>query len=69
MSEIRAAIPAHLFVRNTWKGMAYLARDIVMAAVIWKLGTKIDPLCTSTTSKSLLTDLGSELLRWGLWLI
>ena len=67
LSEIRAAIPAHLFVRNTFRGLAYLARDIIMAAITWELATYIDPLCTSPAFKATLGPIGSEVLRWSLW--
>lgn len=68
LSEIRAAIPAHLFVQKTWKGLAYLARDLFMAAIAWQLAAQIDRLCASYACKSLLGEIGSGMLRWMLWL-
>ncbi|KAK9821935.1 hypothetical protein WJX81_004592 [Elliptochloris bilobata] len=30
LSDIKAAIPAHCFVKDTWRSMAYLARDVAV---------------------------------------
>ncbi|THH06484.1 hypothetical protein EW145_g4062 [Phellinidium pouzarii] len=43
MSEIRAAIPAHLFQRNGFKSSLYLIRDVALAAMLWYAATFIDP--------------------------
>lgn len=69
LSEIRAAIPAHLHARQTWKGMLYLLRDILMAAIVWKLALYIDPSFKSETAVRTLTPVGAEAARWGAWLV
>lgn len=69
LSEIRAVIPPHLHVRQTWKGLSYLARDILMAAVVWKLGLRIDPAFKSDFAVQTLTPLGAEIARWSAWLV
>ncbi|KAG6821953.1 hypothetical protein H0H93_006498, partial [Arthromyces matolae] len=43
LKEIRAAIPAKYFVRDTRRGLLYFARDVLLAAVAWSLATLIDP--------------------------
>lgn len=68
LSEIRAAIPAHCHVRQTWKGLLYLARDLAMAALAWKLALHIDPIFQSSYVAHRLTSLGAEVARWGAWL-
>ncbi|THH12756.1 hypothetical protein EW146_g7395 [Bondarzewia mesenterica] len=35
MEEIRNAVPSHLFVRHTCKGLGFLARDILFACVLF----------------------------------
>ncbi|KAF8887319.1 hypothetical protein BD779DRAFT_1662529 [Infundibulicybe gibba] len=35
LKEIRAAIPAKFFVRDTRRGLLYLARDLLLATVAW----------------------------------
>lgn len=68
LSEIRAAIPAHCHVRQTWKGLLYLARDLALAALAWKLALHIDPTFRSSYVTHRLTPLVAEVARWGAWL-
>ena len=44
MSEIRRAIPSHLFVRSTERAVGFLIRDICMAAIVWYFAMQIEPL-------------------------
>ena len=69
LSEIRAAIPAHCHVRQTWKGLLYLARDCVLAAIAWKLALYIDPTFRNSYVAHHLTPLGAEAARWAAWLV
>ncbi|KAH8108807.1 fatty acid desaturase-domain-containing protein [Phellopilus nigrolimitatus] len=43
MSEIRGAIPAHLFKRDTFRATTYLLRDITLTGILWWAATWIDP--------------------------
>ncbi|THH00510.1 hypothetical protein EW026_g2028 [Hermanssonia centrifuga] len=67
LKEIRAAIPAHLFLRDTFHGLRFLTRDVLLAAVIWKAGTCIDPLCQRAELQVAITGLGAEVVRWIAW--
>lgn len=67
IEDIRRNIPARLFKRDTQRGLLYLARDFAMAAVVWRLGMFIDPLCTDKAVTGVLGSIGSEVLRWSLW--
>ncbi|KZS96677.1 linoleoyl phosphatidylcholine delta-12 acetylenase [Sistotremastrum niveocremeum HHB9708] len=67
LSEIRAAIPARFFVRDTKRGLAFLARDLVLAAVFWYAATFIDPFFQSAEVRESATFVGAELLRWAAW--
>ncbi|OBZ76517.1 Delta(12) fatty acid desaturase [Grifola frondosa] len=69
MSEIRSAIPAHLFVRHTWTGIAYLVRDIVMAALMWNVALHLDPIFKSPPVVERMTYLGVETARWIAWTV
>ncbi|KAF9030618.1 fatty acid desaturase-domain-containing protein [Panaeolus papilionaceus] len=69
LKEIRAAIPAEMFVRDTRKGLLYFARDVLCAAIAWKSATYIDPYFTSAASKDLLTPIGAEVARWASWCV
>ncbi|KAF4576273.1 hypothetical protein EYR36_001129 [Pleurotus pulmonarius] len=50
LKEIRAAIPSHLFVRDTPRGFLYFTRDLLMAAIAWSLASYIDPYFKSVMS-------------------
>ncbi|KAG8980862.1 hypothetical protein FRB94_002701 [Tulasnella sp. JGI-2019a] len=42
IKEIRGAIPTKFFVRNTARGLQYLARDIAMVTLCWYSASFID---------------------------
>jgi len=67
LKEIRAAIPPHLFLRDTSRGLRFLARDLVMAAIAWAVATYIDPYARSRSIRDLFTPLGAEIIRWCAW--
>ncbi|OBZ66969.1 Delta(12) fatty acid desaturase [Grifola frondosa] len=68
LSDIRAAVPEHLFVRNTWIGVIYLVRDILMAAALWKIALHIDPLFKNHQVTGQINYIGAEAARWTAWL-
>ncbi|CDO75394.1 hypothetical protein BN946_scf185012.g11 [Trametes cinnabarina] len=57
LQDIRAAIPDHLFVRDTRRGLAWLALDLFMAACCWKAVLLIDPMFTSRLAVQLLSGI------------
>ncbi|KAG6890245.1 hypothetical protein C0992_002773 [Termitomyces sp. T32_za158] len=67
LKEIRDAIPPRLFVRDTVRGLMYLARDLLLAAAAWSLATYIDPLFKQAQIVELLTPVGAEIARWAAW--
>lgn len=69
LKEIRAAIPSHFFIRDTTRGLLYLARDILLAAIAWSLASSIDPYFKSASARNLLTPMGAELFRWSAWCV
>lgn len=69
IAEIRSAIPARFFVRDTYRGLAYLARDVLMAAIAWKLALHIDPTFQDNRIRATLTSHGAEVARWFCWLV
>ncbi|OSC96493.1 linoleoyl phosphatidylcholine delta-12 acetylenase [Trametes coccinea BRFM310] len=69
LQDIRAAIPDHLFVRDTRRGLAWLALDLFMAACCWKAALLIDPMFTSRLAVQRLSLAGAEIARWSCWLL
>jgi len=67
LKEIRAAIPAELFIRDTRRGLLYLARDILLATAVWSLATNIDPFFKQSVMRETLTPVGAETARWAAW--
>lgn len=65
--EIRDAIPERYFVRDTVRGLLFLARDLLLAAITWKLATFIDPFFRSSAVRSELTLGGAGVGRWLAW--
>jgi len=67
LKEIRAAIPAEFFIRDTPRGLLYFARDVLLATVAWALATYIDRYFQLAPTKVLLSPIGAEVGRWAAW--
>ncbi|KAJ7048052.1 fatty acid desaturase-domain-containing protein [Mycena amicta] len=65
MKEIRAAIPPQCFVRDTYRGLQYLARDVALAACAFAFAMAIDPSFACLTEQKF--SVVFSLLRWGAW--
>jgi hypothetical protein len=65
--EIKAVIPAELFVRDTLRGLLYVARDILLAAGAWSIAMNIDLVFKQRVMKEILTPVGAEAARWVSW--
>ncbi|KDN50697.1 hypothetical protein RSAG8_01195, partial [Rhizoctonia solani AG-8 WAC10335] len=68
MKEIRDAIPARLFVRNAARSTIYLARDLILAAALWKAASLIDPYFNHLGEAGILRRSFSEGFRWTAWM-
>lgn len=68
LSQIKDAIPAHLFVRDTPRSLMYLVRDLILAAAWWKAALYIDPYFKSQAVTDVITPVGGEVARWASWL-
>lgn len=67
LNEIRSHIPERLFKRDTAKALGYTARDLLLALVLFTLATQIDKTCTHTLLRSCVGPIGTEVLRYSLW--
>lgn len=67
LQQIRDVIPPRLFVRDTRRGFAYLARDLALAAFAWTAGTQIDPFFRRQEVRACLLPVTSEIARWLAW--
>ncbi|OBZ66968.1 Delta(12) fatty acid desaturase [Grifola frondosa] len=69
MSNIRATIPSHLFVRNTATGLSYVARDVGMAGAAIAIALCMDSLLKSETIVELLHPAAAWTARWTFWMV
>ncbi|KAI0828162.1 linoleoyl phosphatidylcholine delta-12 acetylenase [Trametes gibbosa] len=69
LQEIRAAIPSHLFIRETRRGLAWLALDIAMAGCCWRIASFIDPTFTSHAAIQILSSPGATFACWTSWML
>ncbi|KAJ7043561.1 delta-12 fatty acid desaturase [Mycena alexandri] len=68
LSDVRLAVPKHLYEKNTLKGCLYVARDLLCAFVVYELGWLIDPLTSSLVNRFGLSSTIYFLVQWTLWL-
>ncbi|KAK2376468.1 omega-3 fatty acid desaturase, chloroplastic [Trifolium repens] len=45
IAEIRAAIPKHCWVKNTWRSLSYVLRDVLVVSSLIVAAIKFDSLC------------------------
>ncbi|KAL6302048.1 fatty acid desaturase-domain-containing protein [Sparassis latifolia] len=69
LNEIRAAIPQHLFTRQTWRGLLYVARDLIMAAFFLRSALRIDSFYGGEHVVEHLTVVGAQIARLMTWLL
>jgi omega-6 fatty acid desaturase (delta-12 desaturase) len=67
MKHIRAAIPTEYFVRDTSRGLLYLARDLTLASCAWCFATNVDPFFQCLVTGELLAPIFCDALRWVAW--
>jgi fatty acid desaturase len=67
LSELHSIVPKHLWRKSTFKGLSYVARDVVCAVLVYKLGWKIEPLVAYTISHFGVPHYLGLLLKWTLW--
>ncbi|KAF8875927.1 fatty acid desaturase-domain-containing protein [Infundibulicybe gibba] len=59
--------PCQFFVRDTRRGLLYLARDLLLATVAWSLAAYIDPFFKQSSTRAALSPIGAEVSRWAAW--
>ncbi|KAF5337897.1 hypothetical protein D9757_010317 [Collybiopsis confluens] len=67
IAEVHAAVPKHLFEKNFFTASFYIARDVLSAVVLYKLGWQIEPFATSLVENYGASPLAGSLTKWGLW--
>lgn len=69
ISEVKAAIPDRLFVRNTLRSMLALLRDVAIAISVWRLAMFIDPFFDLLAFRGVASPFEVNLARWITWAV
>ncbi|TFK71172.1 delta-12 fatty acid desaturase [Pluteus cervinus] len=67
LQEVHTAVPKHLHEKNTPKALLFVARDILCAVIVYKLGWRIDPVSSWISTTLSLSPLAANAIKWGLW--
>jgi omega-6 fatty acid desaturase (delta-12 desaturase) len=69
MSELHSVIPKHLYQKNTGMALLYVARDILCAVAVYKLGWLIDPFAHSLEDVLGVSSVIGSAVKWSLWVL
>ena len=69
IKDVHAAVPRHLFERNTAKGLFYVARTVGLSVLFYKFATRIDQLSWATAAALGLGPAGRSLVSWSFWIL
>ena len=69
IKDVHAAVPRHLFERNTAKGLFYVARTAGLSLLFYKFATRIDQFSWATATALGLGPSGRSLVSWSLWIL
>jgi len=69
MKEIKEAIPPHLFVRDTRRGLLYFARDLSMAIFALKAMQSFELYLSNGPLIQTWPPVAMSLVKWAMWLI
>jgi hypothetical protein len=69
MKQIRDAIPPHLFIKDTRRGLLYFARDLSMAAFAWKAMMLTEACLTSEDVRQALSPSVAKFSLYAMWLM
>ncbi|KAJ7155454.1 delta-12 fatty acid desaturase [Mycena crocata] len=67
LTEVRLVVPKHLFKKNTVKGCSYVARDLICAFLLYKLGWLIDSFSHALVERLGISPLAGQMVKWFLW--
>ncbi|KZT22915.1 hypothetical protein NEOLEDRAFT_1070416 [Neolentinus lepideus HHB14362 ss-1] len=67
LKDVHAAVPKHLFQRNTAKSMYYVLRHVTLTYAFYVLGTRIDGFIWTLGKTHAMSYVATVLLRSALW--
>ncbi|KAF8633785.1 hypothetical protein AX15_001258 [Amanita polypyramis BW_CC] len=68
LAEIHAAVPKHLYQKNTLKGLYYASRDLFCVIVMFQMGIRIDPF-SAWLAQKIKVYMFAVITKWALWAI
>ncbi|KAF8638483.1 hypothetical protein AX17_002172 [Amanita inopinata Kibby_2008] len=66
LSEIHAAVPSHLFEKNTIRGLYHVAENVFCVVAVYQIGVRIDPFSAWFDQRLGIHALAT-IVRWTLW--
>ena len=69
IKDVHAAVPRHLFERNTAKGLFYVARTVGLSVLFYKFATRIDQFSWATATALGLGPTGRSFISWSFWIL
>ncbi|KAK7440067.1 hypothetical protein VKT23_017316 [Stygiomarasmius scandens] len=67
-SELYTVVPRRLFLKNTLKGLSYVARDVSLAYLLYQLAWQISPFVSFLQSNCHISPLAVLFMKTSLWL-
>ncbi|KAI0655832.1 fatty acid desaturase-domain-containing protein [Cubamyces menziesii] len=67
IKDVHAAVPRHLFERNTAKGLFYVGRHVAISLLFYLFAKRIDAIVWNISSAFHWGPLGRSVLCWFLW--
>ena len=69
IKDVHAAVPRHLFERNTAKGLYYVLRHVGLSALFYVFASKIDQVSWSFAATLGWGASGRNLVSWACWIM
>ena len=69
IKDVHAAVPKHLFERNTAKGLFYVGRHVALSALFYVFATRIDGLAWRAATALGWGPSGRSALVWAGWIL
>ncbi|KAG5636053.1 hypothetical protein H0H81_009249 [Sphagnurus paluster] len=66
-SDVHSVIPKHLHEKHTGKALLYIARDVLCAVVVYKLGCLIDPAAKTLVRAYGVAPVIATIAKWASW--
>ncbi|KAF9061799.1 delta-12 fatty acid desaturase [Rhodocollybia butyracea] len=67
LAEIHAAVPKHLFRKNSLKAFLHISRDVICALALYQLALQIEPFSAAFVNHYETTQSVGTIIKWAGW--